>query len=99
MCFDSSGGVNARSRRVGELLHLCHKLLCALPAIVSIVRTKFHQQKSVTFRQQVHVRRLLAAKAVNDAAFNAFESNRLKLQDLGHMVSGNESIIEAQRYQ
>ena len=53
----------------------------------------------MTFGQQIHVRRLLAAKPVNDAAFNAFEANGLQLQNFGHVVRGNESIIKAQSHQ
>jgi putative component of toxin-antitoxin plasmid stabilization module len=42
------------------------------------------------------VRRVLAAEAFDDAAFDAFQADRLEFKNLGDMVGGDEGVFEAE---
>ena len=76
----------------------CDEALRLGAGIVIAISTKLNKQEPAASRQQCDVlkRHLLAAQEVDQHAVEAFEPDRLVVQDLRHGVCGEERIGEAQ---
>ncbi len=69
--------------------------------VLGRVGAKLAQQKTPAFRQQQHIvdRQVLAEHVVDHQPVEAFQADRLVLEDRGHVIGGDKGIGKTQRYQ
>src|SRR6266853_6749878 len=61
-----------------------------------VIIAEFHQQYPAALGKQVQVRRSFPLESVDDAPFKSFQSDRIELQYLWNMISGEERIAISQ---
>src|SRR6185437_12801890 len=97
LCF--CAGVNARAGRNRQALHGSHELLRKVVRFIAVICAEFDKQKPMTLRQKLNMRIISAFEAIYDAAFKAFQPDRLKGQYLGHVIGCDEHVWKAKRNQ
>ena len=65
------------------------------------VGAELAQQKASARRQQLHIvdHQILAQHEVDKQAVETFQADRLVCEHRGHMIGGDERIVEAERHQ
>src|SRR4029077_6584747 len=84
--------IQAHARRRAGILQTLHQLQCGLACLGRVIRAALPPQESAAWRQQVEMRRSLAAESIDDASFKAFEADRSEFQDFRNMIRSLETV-------
>src|SRR5580700_10259937 len=85
--------VNARRGCARQAFHVLDELAGGLLSLAGIIGTEFDEQVSATFGKEVEVRGAFSLEAVDHAAFESFQADRMEMQNLCDMVGGEEGVV------
>src|SRR5581483_5952908 len=79
-------GIQPHVRRIGNVSEKRYQLLCSALGFRGIVGAKLRQHVAAALGHEVEIGRALLSKAVDDAAFKPFQTDRIELQNFWYVI-------------